>query len=76
MARGGHGLAKVSPGPARPYPSTPCGPLLLSFGHLTPYVPGHRCLLPFKNSGTELEYLGEVYSLVAESHDQADYNNK
>jgi hypothetical protein len=25
MARGGHGLPKVSPGPAMPYPSTPCG---------------------------------------------------
>jgi hypothetical protein len=24
MARGGHGLPKVSPGPAMPYPSTPC----------------------------------------------------
>jgi hypothetical protein len=23
MARGGHGLAKVSPGPTKPYPSTP-----------------------------------------------------
>jgi hypothetical protein len=25
MARGGHGLLKVSSGPAMPYPSTPCG---------------------------------------------------
>ena len=25
MARGGHGLPKVSPGPAMPDPSTPCG---------------------------------------------------
>jgi hypothetical protein len=25
MARGGHGLPKVSPGPAMLYPSTPCG---------------------------------------------------
>jgi hypothetical protein len=25
MARGGHGLPKVSPRPAIPYPSTPCG---------------------------------------------------
>jgi hypothetical protein len=25
MARGVHGLPKVSPGPAMPYPSTPCG---------------------------------------------------
>jgi hypothetical protein len=25
MAWGGHGLPKVSPGPAIPYPSTPCG---------------------------------------------------
>jgi hypothetical protein len=25
MARGGHGLPKVSPRPAMPYPSTPCG---------------------------------------------------
>jgi hypothetical protein len=26
MARSGRGLSKVSPGPAMPYPSTPCGP--------------------------------------------------
>jgi hypothetical protein len=25
MARGGHGIPKVLPGPALPYPSTPCG---------------------------------------------------
>jgi hypothetical protein len=25
MARGGHGLFRVSPGPAMPYPSKPCG---------------------------------------------------
>jgi hypothetical protein len=25
MARGGHGLPKVSPGPTLPNPSTPCG---------------------------------------------------
>jgi hypothetical protein len=25
MSRGGHGLRKVSPGLAMPYPSTPCG---------------------------------------------------
>jgi hypothetical protein len=25
MARGGHGLLKVSQGPAMPYPSIPCG---------------------------------------------------
>jgi hypothetical protein len=25
MARGGHGIPKVSPGPAMPDPSTPCG---------------------------------------------------
>jgi hypothetical protein len=25
MERGGHGLPKVSPVPAMPYPSTPCG---------------------------------------------------
>jgi hypothetical protein len=25
MARGGHGLTKVSPGPTIPYLSTPCG---------------------------------------------------
>jgi hypothetical protein len=25
MVRGGHRLPKVSPGPAMPYPSTPCG---------------------------------------------------
>jgi hypothetical protein len=25
MARGGHGLPKVTPGPSMPYPFTPCG---------------------------------------------------
>jgi hypothetical protein len=29
MARGGHGLPKVSPGPTVPYPSTPCKQLTL-----------------------------------------------
>jgi hypothetical protein len=59
MARGGHGLPKVSLGPAMPYPSTPCGwptyragGLRLTsdfypFGHPTPYAyaiqKGKRC---------------------------------
>jgi hypothetical protein len=36
MARGAHGLSKVSPGPAMPYPFTPCGrePLKRPHGNL------------------------------------------
>jgi hypothetical protein len=35
MAVGGHGLPKVSPGPAIPYPFMPCGgpPLKRPYGH-------------------------------------------
>jgi hypothetical protein len=36
MARGGHGLPKVSLGPAMPYPSTPCGRATCRAGSLQP----------------------------------------
>jgi hypothetical protein len=46
MTRSGHGFPKVSPGPAMPYPSTPCRRatfeatlwLFHPFGHPTPYA--------------------------------------
>jgi hypothetical protein len=44
MAKGGHGLSKVSPGPTMPDPSTPCGQathkmaVFYPFGHHTPYA--------------------------------------
>jgi hypothetical protein len=62
MARGGHGLPKVSPGPAMPYPSMPCGRLLPLWsphavrlclyspivGVLRAEVVRHVCLIEFR----------------------------
>jgi hypothetical protein len=50
MARGGHGLPKVSLGPAMSYLSTPCGratpetvlQVFYTFGYPTPYAYGGR----------------------------------
>jgi hypothetical protein len=53
MARGGHGLHKVSPGPVMPYPPTPAGrpPLKQPYGRSRGDPPARRatcgCLLPF-----------------------------
>jgi hypothetical protein len=45
MARGGNGLPKVLTGPAKPYPSTPCGQVILGTA-LWPFQGGLLSITP------------------------------
>jgi hypothetical protein len=53
MARGGHGLPKVLPGPAMPYPSTPCG--RAACGRLLPFWTPHAVRLCRQELSVQLE---------------------